>query len=61
MIDEGPFLSVLEKTEGVIRKQITNYVIRNGQLIIETATRQFIDNDDYNDVTETVPICKVGE
>lgn len=60
MIEEGPFRNVLEKTEGVLRKEVKNYVLREGQLVIETSTREFFGND-YNDVTTVTPICKVGE
>ena len=61
MIEEGPFLNTLNTTEGVFRKTVINYKIRNGQLIMESATRTFHGDDDYNDTTEVVPMCKVGE
>lgn len=61
MIDEGPFKTILDKTEGVLRKEIINYVIRNGQLIVEKGCREYLKNNDYNDTTRVTPICKAGE
>jgi len=60
-IEEGPFLSVLEKTEGVFRKEIINYRKRDGQLVIEKSIRTFFGDGDYDDTTEVIPLCKTGE
>ena len=60
-IEEGPFLSVLEKTDGVFRKEIINYRKRDGQLVIEKSIRTFFSDGDYDDTTEVIPLCKTGE
>ena len=46
----GPFKTVLDKMDGVFRKEITNYSMVNGKLHKEVSIRDF-RNGDYNDTT----------
>ena len=46
----GPFKTVLDKVEGVFRKEIINYKMIDGKLHKEVSVRDF-RNGDYNDTT----------
>ena len=46
----GPFQTVLDKMEGVFRKEIINYKMVDGNLHKEVSVRDF-RNGDYNDTT----------
>jgi hypothetical protein len=46
----GPFKTVLDKMEGVFRKEIINYKMIDGKLHKEVSVRDF-RNEDYNDTT----------
>jgi|TARA_B110000285_G_C14978371_1_gene540072 hypothetical protein len=46
----GPFKTVLDKMEGVFRKEIINYKMIDGKLHKEVSVRDF-RNGDYNDTT----------
>ena len=46
----GPFKTVLDKMEGVFRKEIINYKMVDGKLHKEVSVRDF-KNGDYNDTT----------
>jgi hypothetical protein len=58
-LSEGPFKTVFDKMEGVFRKEVVNYKIRDGYLVKETSVRDF-RNDDYHDTTKTETICDVS-
>ena len=46
----GPFKTVLDKMEGVFRKEIINYKMVDGKLHKGVSVRDF-KNGDYNDTT----------
>tara|TARA_B110000305_G_scaffold238542_1_gene304177 strand:+ start:774 stop:959 length:186 start_codon:yes stop_codon:yes gene_type:complete len=54
---EGPFASAVNSNaEGIVRKEITTYRIRDGIMIKETATRTYNATGDYNDSVATIPL-----
>jgi len=57
-LSDGPFKRVLDKMEGVFRKEIINYKIEDGYLVKETSIRDFSEGD-YHDTTSIQRIVKV--
>lgn len=49
--NEGPFKTSLSKMEGVFRKEVVSYRVKDGYLYKETAIRDFSDGD-YHDTVK---------
>lgn len=59
-LSEGPFRTSLDKMEGVFRKEVVTWKKENGKLIIETASRDFRDND-YFDTTRVEVVANLED
>jgi hypothetical protein len=59
-LSEGPFRTSLDKMEGVFRKEVVTWKKQNGKLIIETASRDFRDND-YFDTTRVEVVATLED
>ena len=56
---DGPFKNAFDADiEGVIRREITTYRMRNGIMIKETASRDYYKSGDYHDSQSTVPMVE---
>lgn len=54
---EGPFKSAFESdVEGVIRREIITYRLKDGIMTKETATRDYYKSGDYHDSVATQPL-----
>jgi hypothetical protein len=58
-LSQGPFRTSFDKMEGVYRKEVVNYSVRNGYLFKETAIRTFSDGD-YHDTVNVETLHKIG-
>ena len=59
-LNEGPFRTVMDKMDGVFKKEVINYKRQNGFLVKETATRVFdVDNREYHDTTTVETLIKI--
>lgn len=59
-LDAGPFRTVMDKMDGVFKKEVINYKRQNGFVVKETATRVFdTDNRDYHDTTTVETLVKI--
>jgi len=59
-LSDGPFKRVLDRMDGVFRKEIINYKIEDGYLVKETSIRDFSEGD-YHDTTSIQRIVKVEQ
>lgn len=50
-LSEGPFKDSLAKMNGVFRKEVVSYRVKDGYLYKETAVRTFTDGD-YHDTVK---------
>ena len=58
-MSEGPFKSAFEAdTDGVMRREILTYRIKNGMLYKEAATREYYKSGDYHDSQSAVAIIE---
>ena len=56
---EGPFKAAFDAdSDGVIRREIVTYRMRNGIMIKETANRDYYKSGDYHDSQATTPIVE---
>ena len=55
---EGPFKVAFDKMEGVFRKEVVNYKVKNGYLYKETAIREFTEGD-YHDTVKIETLSRV--
>lgn len=54
---EGPFKSAFDADkEGVVRREIITYRMRDGQMIKEEASRDYYKSGDYHDTSNTKPL-----
>ena len=54
---EGPFKAAFNAdTEGVVRREIITYRMRDGQLVKEEASRDYYKSGDYHDTTNYKPL-----
>jgi len=59
-LNDGPFRTVMDKMDGVFKKEVINYKRQNGFVVKETATRVFdADNRDYHDTTTVETLVKI--
>jgi len=50
MDDDGPFKSAFDAdTNGVVRREIVTYRVKNGVMVKEQAFRDYYENGDYHD------------
>ena len=56
-MSEGPFKDAFKADiDGVIRREIISYRIRNGIMIKEEASRDYYQSGDYHDNQNTKPL-----
>jgi len=56
---EGPFKNAFDAdTNGVLRREITTYRVKNGVMVKETATRDYYKDGDYHDTQSTTPLVE---
>jgi|TARA_B110000977_G_scaffold3549_1_gene4914 hypothetical protein len=54
---EGPFKSAFDAdSKDVVRREITTYRMRDGNMVMETATRDYYTSGDYHDTISTTPL-----
>jgi len=54
---EGPFKTAFDSdTDGVVRREIITYRMRNGMMIKEEASRDYYASGDYHDTSNTKPL-----
>lgn len=57
--DAGPFKNAFESdVEGVIRREINTYRMRQGVMVKESATRDYYKSGDYHDSQTIMPIVE---
>ena len=58
-MNEGPFKNAFDAdTDGVMRREIVTYRIKNGILYKEAATRDYYKSGDYHDSQSSVAIIE---
>lgn len=56
---EGPFKNAFDADiDGVVRREIITYRIRNGMMIKEEASRDYYISGDYHDTNNTKPLVR---
>lgn len=59
MSDEGPFKSIFEaNTNGVVRREIITYRVKDGVMIKEEAFRDYYESGDYHDSQNTIILAE---
>jgi hypothetical protein len=54
---EGPFQAAFDSdVEGVIRREIVTYRMKNGLMIKESACRDYYESGDYHDSQNNMPL-----
>jgi len=54
---EGPFKAAFDAdTDGVIRREIITYRMKNGIMVKEEACRDYYKNGDYHDANNSKPL-----
>jgi hypothetical protein len=54
---DGPFQAAFDSdVEGVIRREIVTYRLKNGSMVKEVATRDYYNSGDYHDTVSTQPL-----
>ena len=56
---DGPFKNAFDAdTNGVVRREIVTYRIKNGMMIKETAVRDYYKSGDYQDSESILPLVE---
>lgn len=57
---DGPLKRAFDllDSDGVLSRELTTYRVRDGMLVKEVVTRQYVSGD-YNDTISTTPIIKI--
>ena len=56
---EGPFKSAFDAdTDGVVRREIVTYRMKNGTMVKETAVRDYYASGDHHDSQNTMPLVE---
>ena len=56
---EGPFKNAFDAdTDGVVRREITTYRMKNGIMVKETAYRDYYNSGDYHDSQSSTPLVE---
>lgn len=59
MTIDGPFKSAFDAdTNGVVRREIVTYRMKNGMMIKETASRDYYQSGDYHDSQNSLPLAE---
>jgi hypothetical protein len=54
---EGPFQAAFDSdVEGVIRREIVTYRMKNGMMVKESACRDYYESGDYHDSQNNMPL-----
>ena len=58
-MSDGPFKNAFNAdTDGVVRREIVSYRMKNGMMIKETASRVYYKSGDYHDNVSTQPLAE---
>ncbi len=58
-MSDGPFKAAFDAdTDGVIRREIITYRMKNGIIIKEEASRDYYKSGDYHDTNNTKPLVE---
>ena len=56
---DGPFKSTFEADiDGVVRREIVTYRVKNGIMVKESAVRDYYKNGDYHDSQNSLPLLE---
>ena len=56
---DGPFKAAFDAdTDGVVRREIVTYRIKNGRMVKEEACRDYYQSGDYHDSQNTMPLAE---
>ncbi len=56
---DGPFKNAFDADiDGVIRREIVTYRVKNGVMVKESATRDYYNSGDYHDSQSTQPLVE---
>lgn len=56
-MSDGPFKSAFDAdTDGVIRREIITYRVKNGMMFKEEASRDYYSSGDYHDSNNSKPL-----
>jgi hypothetical protein len=56
---EGPFKNAFDAdVDGVIRREIVSYRMKDGNMVKETACRDYYESGDYHDRISTQPLVQ---
>ena len=56
---EGPFKNAFDAdVDGVIRREIVSYRMKDGNMVKETACRDYYQSGDYHDSISTQPLVQ---
>ena len=56
---DGPFKAAFDAdTDGVIRREIVTYRVKNGMMVKESACRDYYKSGDYHDSQNTMPLTE---
>ena len=56
---EGPFKNAFDAdTNGVVRREIVTYRMKNGMMVKETASRDYYKDGDYHDTQSAMPLVE---
>ena len=56
---EGPFKNAFDAdTNGVVRREIVTYRMKNGIMIKESAVRDYYSSGDYHDSQSSTPLAE---
>ena len=59
MTDSGPFKAAFDAdTDGVVRREIITYRIKNGIMVKEEASRDYYKSGDYHDSQNSKPLVE---
>jgi hypothetical protein len=58
-MSDGPFKAAFDAdTDGVVRREIVTYRMKNGMLVKEEACRDYYRSGDYHDSQSTKPLVE---
>ena len=61
-MEDGPMKAHVERdTVGVVKQEFITYRKKNGMLVKETSTRQFMGSGDYNDSYTDEPLVRLED
>ena len=56
---DGPFKSAFDAdTDGVLRREIVTYRMKNGMMVKESAVRDYYKSGDYHDSQSATPLAE---